>query len=100
VANQAAANRFTAGNTLNNQLFNGLGTVGGAALSGTGPFSSTGIFGNIFGAGAGAGGAGAIGSLGSAATDLGALSAAPAVTGAAGFDGLSTLGSFLPFLGA
>jgi hypothetical protein len=96
VANQAAANRFTAANTLNNQLFNGLGTVGGAALSGTGPFSSTGIFGNIFGAGAG--GAGAIGSLGSAATDLGALSAAPAVTGAAGFDGLSTLGSFLPFL--
>lgn len=38
-ANQASANRFTAANTLNNQLFNGLGTLGSGLLSGTGPLS-------------------------------------------------------------
>jgi hypothetical protein len=101
-ATTANAVRFNAANTLNNTLFNGLGTLGGAALSGTGPFSANGAIGPLFGAGGlfSSGGGGAIGSLGPAVTDLSAFSAAPAVTGAAGFDGLSTLGSFLPFLGA
>jgi hypothetical protein len=63
VAANNAANRFTAGNTLNNQLFNGLGSLGGAlggsnllfgsqGLSGAlGLSPSTGLLGSLFGGG-------------------------------------------------
>jgi hypothetical protein len=70
VANTANQNRFTAGNTLNNQLTSGLGSLGGAlggqgllfgsqglgGLLGVNP--TTGLLGGLFGGGAGlAGGA-------------------------------------------
>ena len=48
VANQAAANRFTAQNTLNNQLFNGLGTLGGAANTALGGGATGGLLGSLF----------------------------------------------------
>lgn len=53
-ANSAAANRFTAGNTLNNQLFNGIGSLGGALGLGNGGLGSALGLGNLFGSGAGA----------------------------------------------
>jgi hypothetical protein len=47
VASQNAANRFAAGNTLNNTLFNGLGSLGGALGLGNGGLGS--FFGSLLG---------------------------------------------------
>ncbi len=59
VGAQSAANRFTAGNTLNNQLFNGLGSLGGAVGLGNGGlgnllFGAGGLSGLLSGGGAAA----------------------------------------------
>jgi hypothetical protein len=84
VAAQNAANRFSAGNTLNNQLFNGLGSLGGALGLGNGGLGS--LFGGLFG-----GGSSAAGAAGLSAADLGIADA--------GTFGGGGAASFLPFLG-
>lgn len=60
--NQAAMNQFTAATTLNNQLFNGIGSLGGALGLGNGGLGSMlgltgsgGLFSGLFGGGAAAG---------------------------------------------
>lgn len=66
VASQNAQNQFSDANTLNNQLFNGLGSLG-STLGITGPSgSATSLLSGLFGAGtaAAAGGGASLGSLG------------------------------------
>ncbi len=79
-ANTAGINNFAAGNTLNNQLFNGLGSLGGAlgfGNGGLGNFLGLGSLGGLFGGGAGAAGVGAgAGGLGAAGFGLPLLLAA------------------------
>lgn len=90
VASQAAQNRFTDANTLNNQLFNGLGSLGstlgitgqGGALSGLG----SSIFSPSAAAASGATFAGLNGGL-----DAATLSAAPTIAGSS--VGLGALGA-------
>jgi hypothetical protein len=72
-ANQGNYNRFAAGNTLNNQLTSGIGSLGGAlGLGGTlfgsqglngllGINPQTGLLGGLFGGGAGAAGTAGLG---------------------------------------
>jgi hypothetical protein len=87
VAAQNAANRFTAGNTLNNQLFNGVGSLGGALGLGNGGLGSLlGGSGGLFSAGGLLGSQGPL--LGTAADASIAAGGAPlALDAAAGAGG-------------
>lgn len=83
VANQAALNRFNAQNTLNNQLFNGLGSLGSVLGGGTGTGGGGlgGLFGgaqSLFGGGGGFGGGDFGGLLGGGALATGLTDAGTA----------------------
>lgn len=69
VATNAAANRFAAGNTLNNQLFNGLGSLGGALGLGNGGLGNALGIGSLFGGASEAGGLGGLLAAGTGALE-------------------------------
>jgi hypothetical protein len=87
VANQAGMNRFAAGNTLNNQLTNGLGSLGGAAFGGSGGlgglFGGGGGLSSLFGGGGAASALGDFGGGGAAAGIADSIEASPALAAAA-----------------